>query len=101
MPDCPSTLVLRLLVAEESDRQQFDSGCWKRFEILSLHKVWLTVHVHNNRAIRTYLKAGFVVEGILRDEFRLAGQFVDVFYMGMCRTDFDRLDRRGRNERLR
>lgn len=62
------------------------------FELLSLHKVWLTVHVHNTRAIRTYLNAGFVMEGILRDEFRLAGQFVDAFYMGMRREDFDRLD---------
>jgi len=74
-------------------------GLIQAFEMLALHKVWLKVHVHNTRAIRTYLKAGFVMEGILRDEFRLAGEFVDAFYMGMRRADFERLDWRGRNGR--
>ena len=58
------------------------------FGPLALNKVWLTVHVRNTRAIRAYLNAGFTMEGILRDEFRLAGQFVDVFYMGMRRLDY-------------
>jgi len=44
------TVALRLALAEV-------------FESLSLHKVWLTVHVKNVRAIRVYLKFGFVMEG--------------------------------------
>jgi len=60
------------------------------FESLSLHKVWLTVHVRNVAAIRTYLKVGFVPEGILRDEFRLQGQLIPVFYMGILREEFQR-----------
>jgi RimJ/RimL family protein N-acetyltransferase len=64
-------------------------GLVEAFERLSLHKVWLTVHVHHTRAIQTYLKAGFVMEGIVRDEFRLNGKLVSVFYMGMLRGEFD------------
>jgi [ribosomal protein S5]-alanine N-acetyltransferase len=63
-------------------------GLAEAFERLSLHKVWLTVHVHNTRAIQTYLRAGFVMEGIVRDDFRLNGQLVSAFYMGMLRGEF-------------
>jgi RimJ/RimL family protein N-acetyltransferase len=72
------TIALRLALADA-------------FESLSLHKVWLTVHVRNMAAIRTYLKLGFVMEGILRDEFRLNGQLIPVFYMGILREEFRRL----------
>jgi RimJ/RimL family protein N-acetyltransferase len=65
-------------------------GLAEAFERLSLHKVWLTVHTNNIRAIRTYLRAGFVMEGILRDEFRLNGQLVAAFYMGILRREFNR-----------
>ena len=62
------------------------------FVNLSLHKVWLTVHVRNLRAVRAYLKLGFVMEGILRDEFRFGGEFIPVFYMGLLREEFERLN---------
>jgi RimJ/RimL family protein N-acetyltransferase len=65
-------------------------GLTEAFERLSLNKVWLIVHVHNTRAIQTYLRAGFVMEGIVRDEFRLNGQLVPAFYMGILSADFTR-----------
>lgn len=62
------------------------------FEELQLHKVWLTVHTRNHRAIHTYDKLGFALEGILRDEFWLRGERLSVFYMGLLRSDYGRLN---------
>jgi RimJ/RimL family protein N-acetyltransferase len=62
------------------------------FVTLSLHKVWLTVHIRNFRAIHLYLKLGFVMEGILRDEFRLGAELIPIFYMGLLRQDFEYLN---------
>jgi len=55
------------------------------FEQLGLHKVWLTVHVHNARAIAAYTAAGFAIEGVLRDEFILRGQRCNALLMGLLR----------------
>jgi len=53
-----------------------------------LHKVWLTVHVRNSRAICAYARLGFEVEGVLRDGFLLAGERLAALYMGLLRDDF-------------
>jgi RimJ/RimL family protein N-acetyltransferase len=58
------------------------------FGPLGLHKIWLTVHRGNVRAISAYLDVGFKIEGVLRDEFLLDGNRVDVFYMGILKDDF-------------
>lgn len=60
------------------------------FGPLRLHKVWLVVHVRNARAIAAYLRIGFRIEGVLRDEFLLAGQRLDVFAMGLLASEFAR-----------
>jgi RimJ/RimL family protein N-acetyltransferase len=46
----------------------------------------LTVHCGNLPAIRTYLGAGFRVEGILRDGFTLNGNRVDAYLMSVLAT---------------
>jgi RimJ/RimL family protein N-acetyltransferase len=56
-----------------------------------LHKVWLTVHAENAAAIRTYVKLGFQVEGVLRDGFLLSGRRVQALYMGILRHEFEAL----------
>jgi RimJ/RimL family protein N-acetyltransferase len=61
------------------------------FEKASLHKVWLTVHARNVRAIETYSQLGFQLEGILRDEFWLDGKRVAALYMGVLVDDFKNL----------
>lgn len=61
------------------------------FDELGLHKIWLTVHARNFKAISTYNKLGFVLEGILRDEFLLGVERLPVLYMGLLSTDFRRL----------
>jgi RimJ/RimL family protein N-acetyltransferase len=53
-----------------------------------LHKVWLTVHARNSRAICAYTRLGFEVEGVLRDGFLLSGERLPALYMGLLRSDF-------------
>ena len=59
------------------------------FGELQLHKVWLTVHVRNVAAIKTYLAAGFQVEGVHREEFPLDGRLLSVLYMGLLSHEFN------------
>ena len=59
------------------------------FETLGLHKIWLTVHVHNARAIAAYTAAGFAVEGVLRDEFILRGKRCNALLMGLLRIPME------------
>jgi RimJ/RimL family protein N-acetyltransferase len=53
------------------------------FGPLGLRKVHLTVHEHNARAIRAYLRVGFREEGRLRGEFLLGDRHVDALYLGI------------------
>lgn len=55
-------------------------------EVLRLHKLWLTVHVANAPALAAYTRCGFLVEGVLRDEFILDGKRVDLVRMGLLLT---------------
>lgn len=57
------------------------------FLLRDLSKIWLTVHVRNGAAIAVYARCGFVVEGVLRDEFLLEGERVDVLRMAVLRAD--------------
>jgi RimJ/RimL family protein N-acetyltransferase len=56
------------------------------FDTLGLHKIWLTVHVHNARAIAAYTAAGFAIEGVLRDEFILRGKRCNALLMALLRV---------------
>lgn len=58
------------------------------FGRLNLHKVGLGVLSGHTAAIRSYEKAGFVIEGILKDEVLLDGQYHDVTRMGVLAEDF-------------
>ena len=62
------------------------------FQERSLYKVWLTVHINNTVAIKTYMRVGFMLEGILRDEFILNSKRVSLLYMGITRSDFQHLE---------
>lgn len=48
---------------------------------LDLHKVWLIVRRDNRRAQALYLSAGFEFEGVLRDEYRVGGEWMDMVRM--------------------
>ena len=51
------------------------------FEKLKLHKVILRVLAGNDRAKKSYEKAGFVQEAYLKDEVYLENEFRDVILM--------------------
>ena len=61
------------------------------FGDLKLHKVYLRVLEYNVRAIRTYEKCGFRVEGILRDEMQVGGRWHALAYMGVLADEFSDL----------
>jgi RimJ/RimL family protein N-acetyltransferase len=61
------------------------------FAELNLHRVNLTVFDYNPRAIRSYQKAGFVEEGRSRQELHREGRRWDVIYMGILRSEWEKL----------
>ena len=63
------------------------------FQKYDLHKVWLTVDVNNQAALKTYAKLHFKVEGVLRDEFVINGRRSNAYYMGLLRAEFEQLSR--------
>ncbi len=79
------------------DKTQWDKGYgteavrvlvdWA-FGTLNLNRVELVVYARNARAQRAYAKAGFVVEGRLRQADFYAGQYDDVLQMAVLRQDW-------------
>jgi RimJ/RimL family protein N-acetyltransferase len=57
------------------------------FAGMGLNKVWLTVHSENMPAISAYYRAGFKLEGLLREEFVLDGRRTHAMYMGILRAE--------------
>ncbi len=64
------------------------------FNRLNLHKVFLGVNNDNKGAVKCYKKAGFVDEGILRDEIYRNGRFYDALRMSILRNEYDKLNRK-------
>jgi RimJ/RimL family protein N-acetyltransferase len=59
------------------------------FHDLNLHKVGLTALASNERAIRAYVRSGFVEEGRLRGEEWTRGHYEDLVVMGITREDWE------------
>lgn len=58
------------------------------FQDLKLHRVFLRVLEDNARAIRLYLRLGFVREGVLRGHVRKGGMPRNVVVMGMLASEW-------------
>lgn len=58
------------------------------FETLNLNRVALEVFDNNPRAIRSYEKAGFVLEGRKRQSMFKDGAYVDVLIMSVLRSEW-------------
>jgi len=80
-------------IGRESDRgqgfgtaaiRQLLQHAWKD---LGLHRVSLTVHESNARARRSYERAGFTVEGVLRDAAFIDGTWINLVVMSVLATD--------------
>ena len=64
------------------------------FEIMQLHKVWLIVREDNERAQFIYQRAGFSVEGTLRDEYYVNDKYYTMIRMAILDRQFRRLSHR-------
>lgn len=51
------------------------------FEEEGLHRVYLRVFPENRQAVRSYEKAGFVQEGLLKEDVCIDGKYRDVMWM--------------------
>ena len=58
------------------------------FEEEKLHRVFLRVLSDNTPAIRSYQKAGFMKEALLREDVFLDGEYRDVILMGILAEDY-------------
>ncbi len=81
-----------------------EKSCWNRgygtgamqillkhgFETLNLNRIGLRVYENNQRAIRSYQKAGFIQEGILRCAQYKDGEYLDVLLMSVLRDEWER-----------
>ncbi len=61
---------------------------WLAFERIGLHRVGLTVFSFNERAIRSYEKAGFRVEGRAREAIARDDRYWDEVQMGILRDEW-------------
>ncbi len=62
------------------------------FDTLNLNRVSLHVHEYNERAVRAYQKAGFRMEGRLRQETFREGRYWDTFVMAVLREEWAMAD---------
>lgn len=62
------------------------------FEEEQLHRVYLRALSENGQAIRSYEKAGFQREGLLRDDVCIDGKYRDIVWMAAVNSANDRED---------
>jgi len=59
------------------------------FETLAAHRLWLDVKDYNVRARHVYEAEGFVVEGTLRECFRVGNAFESLVVMSMLKSEYE------------
>jgi RimJ/RimL family protein N-acetyltransferase len=59
------------------------------FDRLNLHRVYLGVTEDNVGAVRAYEKAGYVSEGVLRDDIYRNGRYYNTVKMAMLRPEYE------------
>ncbi|MCG3110432.1 MAG: GNAT family N-acetyltransferase [Candidatus Manganitrophus sp. SB1] len=60
------------------------------FNVLNLHKVTAGCYGSNGGSAQAFLKAGFVVEGVRKDQFYSNGSYVEDILLGLIRPDWNR-----------
>ena len=58
------------------------------FNMLRLHRIYLHVPAYNERALSLYSKAGFKIEGVMREHFFLDGRHHDVNVMALLKPSW-------------
>jgi RimJ/RimL family protein N-acetyltransferase len=56
---------------------------------MNLNRIALDVYAFNERAIASYVKAGFVEEGRRRQDLYKDGGYIDVVMMSLLREDWE------------
>jgi RimJ/RimL family protein N-acetyltransferase len=98
---------VRLTVEEKNNKAKFAIGIfnpnyWNKgigtlvskevlnfaFKELKLHRVYLKVLKYNKRAIKSYTKLGFKIEGEERDSIYLNGKYETDIHMGILSDEF-------------
>lgn len=59
------------------------------FEAYHAHRLWLDVKEQNHRAQALYAKAGFVVEGALRDCLKTTNGYESLILMSILRSEYE------------
>jgi RimJ/RimL family protein N-acetyltransferase len=57
------------------------------FTTLNVHRLYAYVFARNPRAKRAFEKAGFMVEGLLRQERRFGAEFIDVYLLARLASE--------------
>ena len=60
------------------------------FEVLKLNRLELEVFSHNIRGIKAYGKAGFKIEGILRQAHHINQTYSDEIIMGILKEEYSK-----------
>ena len=60
------------------------------FEKLNLNKVWLGVNAENIKGVKSYERAGFVSEGVLRQEIYRNDRYYDAIRMSILREEYEK-----------
>jgi RimJ/RimL family protein N-acetyltransferase len=59
------------------------------FSQMNINKVYLNVFSFNQRAIKSYEKCGFKVEGVLREHIYRDGKYHDEYIMSILRSEWE------------
>lgn len=58
------------------------------FSQRNMHRIWLTVFAFNQRAIKSYQKCGFKLEGTAREDAFFDGRWQDHLHLGILQHEF-------------
>lgn len=83
----------RILIGSAGRNKGFGSEAVNLFiqygmDQLNLHKISLEVYSFNPRAEKVYQKAGFILEGIKREDFIYNDEYIDTKVYGLLRSDY-------------
>ncbi|MFM9865594.1 MAG: GNAT family N-acetyltransferase, partial [Micropepsaceae bacterium] len=68
--------------------EAIDAALDHGFGTLNLHRIWLEIDPRNHGSIRVAEKCGFAAEGVARESFLLAGEYLDSVYYAMLREEW-------------
>lgn len=59
------------------------------FSTLDLHRISLSVHTVNRNAIAAYVKAGYIIEGLIRDVLFFDGKRYSLYQLSILRNEWE------------